>query len=503
MHYRLNEIFPFTRASLAHTKRAGNFFRFPFNHTGPLLIGMLTVFLLACTPALGAEVVFVNAPRQAWPQEKLSFGSELRFRYENLNNFNISGYGDNVPAGKENDSIYLGRIRAGFNYTPSDMIRFSLWGYQANAWDFSVPRQAFYNPVLGQKDGPYEDRAEIYKGFVELRTTSGPRLKLKLGRQRLDYGDFRTFGLCNWTNTGPYLWDAVKISYDFGRDNFIDAFYGRIKINDPTHFSLNHRHSYNGTGIYSRFLLPALKAHFEPFFAYKGDNTRKYRGENGHLGDLDEYYVGGRIWGRDVHRFDYDLWFSKEFGERSSDDIDAYAFHALLGYNLVEVWAKPRLSLEYTYSSGDDDPGDGNHETFDVAYGVWGAWYGNQWSFFKWRNFQDLQANLELWPSTGVKVVVGLHDYWLAEKKDAWYLNAALYRDPSGNAGSHVGETLDATINLDLGRIFPSKVFKGNYISATFGHFFPGEVPHQLAGERGGANWMYLQWTYKGSWSLL
>jgi len=224
-----------------------------------LTLGILILFMGNCVPAVGAVAVFVNAPRQIWPKEKISFGTELRFRYENLNNFNITGYGNNVPAGKQNDSIYLGRIRIGINYSLSDKVRFSLWGYQSSSWDLSVPRKAFYNPKFGQEDCPYEDRSEIYKGFVEFRTTSGPRLKLKLGRQRLDYGDFRTFGLCNWTNSGPYLWDAAKVSYDFGKDNFIDAFYGRIKINDPKNFSLNHRHSYDGAGLYSRFSLSILK----------------------------------------------------------------------------------------------------------------------------------------------------------------------------------------------------------------------------------------------------
>jgi len=225
---------------------------------GFVLIGIMTLAsgIGVCGSSFGAEVVFVNAPRESWPKEKLTLGTELRFRYETLDNFNASGYGKDVPAGKEDDSIYLGRVRAGANYTPSEKVRFSLWGYQANAWDLSVPKQTFYNPVFGCEDDHYEDRLELYKAYVEIRPVT--QLKIKVGRQRLDYGDFRTFGLCNWTNTGPYLWDAVKLSYDFGKDNFIDTFYGRIKINDPKNFSLNHRHSYEGVGVYSRFSLPIL-----------------------------------------------------------------------------------------------------------------------------------------------------------------------------------------------------------------------------------------------------
>jgi len=451
--------------------------------------------------SLAAEAVFVNALRETWPKEKLTLATEARLRYESLHNFNFLGYGNSVPVGKKKDDILLGRLRVGINYKFSERIRVSLWGYQANAWDFSIPLKTFKNPIFDAEDQPFEDRLELYKAYIEVRLLN--KFKIKIGRQRLDYGDFRTFGLCNWTNTGPYLWDAVKLSYDFNRGDFIDIFYGRTKINDSKRFSLNHRHAFNGVGMYSSFKLPFLKARIEPFFSYKGDNTDKYSGEKGGEGRLNEYYIGARIWGRDFYNFDYDFWFSKEFGRRGPDDIDAYAYHLLVGYNFKNLWAKPRLSIEFTYSSGDDDPDDGDHKTFDVGYGVWGAWHGNQWSFFRWRNFQDLQANLELWPVKGVHVVLGLHNYWLAEREDAWYLNPHLYRDPKGDSGRKVGETFDVTVNANLSKIFPNiSLLKGHTLSATYGHFFPSEVPREMADEESGANWFYIQWGFKHSWKI-
>ena len=465
-----------------------------------ILVSLATI-LVTENISRGAEVVFVNAPRERWPKEKLTLGTEGRLRYESLHNFNFLGYGNSVPVGKKSDDILLGRLRIGINYKFSERLRASLWGYQANAWDFSIPLKTFKNPIFGMEDQPYEERLELYKAYIEVRLLD--KLRLKIGRQRLDYGDFRTFGLCNWTNTGPYLWDAIKLSYDFSSGDFIDIFYGRTKINDPKNFSLNHRHAYNGVGMYSSFKLPILKGRIEPFFSYKGDNTDKYRGEKGGVGRLNEYYVGARLWGRDLYNFDYDFWFSKEFGRRGPDDIDAYAYHLLVGYNFKTLWAKPRLSLEFTYSSGDDDPDDGDHKTFDVGYGVWGSWYGNQWSFFRWRNFQDLQANLELWPVKGVHVVSGLHNYWLAEKEDAWYLNPHLYRDPKGDSGRKVGETFDITVNVDLSKLFPNvSLLKGHTLSATYGHFFPSEVPREMADEKSGANWFYIQWGFKHSWKI-
>lgn len=467
-----------------------------------MIISTALVFaFLTVDHSFGAGAVYVNAPREKWPQNKLTFGVDLTSRYESLHNFNFTGYGEDVPYGDDDDSIYLGRARVGIDYKFSDKVRFSLWGYEANAWDFSVPDDAFYNPVYDYENSPYDEHGEIYKAFVEIRPVKN--FKIKAGRQRLDYGDFRTFGLCNWTMTGPNLWDAIKLAFDFGDNNFIDLFYGGVKMNDPESFSLTHRHICKGGGMYSSFALPVLNARIEPFFSYKGDNDDEYRGEKGGVDELDEYYTGARLWGRDFYNIDYDLWVSKEFGERGPDDIDAYAYHALVGYNFKSLWAKPRFSLEYTYSSGDSDPSDGDHETYDVGYGVWGSWYGHQWSFFKWRNFKDLQSNLEVWPTESMHTILGLHNYWLAEEEDAWYLNKN-YRDPEGDSGNKVGEMIDLTTTINLGKIFPDcSLLKGHSISATYGHFFASnEVPENLAHSEDDANWFYIQWNFHHSWKI-
>ncbi len=352
----------------------------------------------------------------------------------------------------------------------------------------------FKNPVWGEREQPFEERNEIYKAYVEIRPIRG--LRIKFGRQRMDYGDFRTFGLCNWTNTGPYLWDAAKLSYTFKNGDFVDFFLGRTKINDPAKFSFNHRHGFNGIGFYSSFSLPFLNARVEPFFAYKGDDTKGYYGEKGGVGTLNERYAGFRFWGRNFHGFDYDLWFSKEFGKHGPDDIDAYAYHILVGYNFEGVWAKPRVSAEFTYSSGDDDPEDGRHKTYDVAYGVWGSWYGNQWSFFRWRNFKDLQFNVELWPKRGLHMVVSSHIYWLSERDDDWYLNPALYWGGPGR-GKRVGEAFDATLNVNLGEALSSRLFSGQYMSITCGHFVASDVPRIRAKDSSPASWAYVQWEWR------
>ncbi|MCK4603412.1 MAG: hypothetical protein KAU41_01780, partial [Deltaproteobacteria bacterium] len=55
-----------------------NFFEF-LRRIGFVLIGIMTLAsgIGVSGSSFGAEVVFVNAPRESWPQEKLTFGTDL------------------------------------------------------------------------------------------------------------------------------------------------------------------------------------------------------------------------------------------------------------------------------------------------------------------------------------------------------------------------------------------------------------------------------------------
>ena len=154
---------------------------------------------------------------------------------------------------------------------------------------------------------------------------------------------------------------------------------------------------------------------------------------------------------------------------------------------------KPRVSLEYSYASGDDDPKDGDYETFDGAFGARDKMYGRM-NLFHWKNLKDAQANFELWPKDWIHIKAGFHKFWLAEEEDAWYLNPTEYRDKSGRSGDEVGKELDILARFELP--------KGHQIQLGFGHFWPDEFAEKTASDRQ-ANWMFFQWVYKWSWELL
>ena len=225
----------------------------------------------------------------------------------------------------------------------------------------------------------------------------------------------------------------------------------------------------------------------------KINRSDAYKGEDGQVGDFKSQYVGARIFMKGYKGFDFDATYVEQMGDSASDDIDAYGYHALLGYRFKQISFKPRISMEYTFASGDSDPTDGKLETFDGAFGGRAKILGRMNLFF-WQNIKDAQINLNLKPMKTLSFTIGYHQFKLAEKKDAWYLNKKLYRDKTGNSGDEVGKELDI--------IGKWKLPKNIELSAGYGHFWPDEFAKNVASDKD-ADWVFLQFQYKFSHGLI
>jgi hypothetical protein len=456
-----------------------------FYYKYSILSLLILMFLIAPAAAQNKDAPPANA-------SLLTFGLTMRFRYEFQNNFNQKFYGDNPGRGSSNDGFLLGRFRAGFNWRPTDKIHLSLWGQHSESWDCALPDSAFYNSTLRATHHPNRDHWELYNTFIEFTNMFDTGLSLKAGRQTIAYGDYRIFGPGEWGNTGVWIWDAVKLSQKFER-GFIDVFYGRTMLHEVRQFSLNHRHGYDSLGLYSHFdlLRGPVNLFIEPTLFTKRDMHRNYTGENKKKGNLDSWYGGGRI-NAQTNGFEIECMFLQEQGSFARDDLDAYGYHTMLAYTFKAPW-KPRLAIEYSYASGDSNPNDGEHETFQGAFGARDKMYGRM-NLFHWRNLKDLEVNLQLKPAAWLHIKAELHKFQLAERRDAWYLNPKAYRDPTGQSGDDVGKEFDILCTCKLPR--------GHTVMGGFGHFWPDEFAKKLASSKQ-ANWVFVQWEYAFSTKLL
>ncbi len=411
--------------------------------------------------------------------------ADLRLRYEYQHNFNIKSYGDHPLIGSKNDGFLLGRLRAGLKFNLSKNIIFSLGLQHSVSWDTALKNDNFYSKKFNFKNNPYKAYFEPFKTYLQIKNIFSIPLSLKIGRQLIYYGNHRVFGPGSWGNSGRWDWDAIKFSYKL-RNGFIDTYYGRTILHKFNQFSYNHRHGYESFGFYSSFLIINIpfKLKIEPFGMTKRDYHNNYKSEKGIYDELKSYYYGARVVLKDFYNFIFDTTYIRQDGKYSKDEIDAYGFHLLMGYDIKNIL----LSFEYTYASGDNNHNDGKIKTFDGAFGALDAVLGRM-NLFKWQNVKDYQFNFILKHFKIFWLKAQFHEFYLAKKKDAWYHNSKYYIDKNGNSGDRVGSEFDVECKCKL---------KKHYIFHTgYGHFWAGQFAKNVANSDIGADWFFLQWEMK------
>lgn len=424
-------------------------------------------------------------------EDVVRMNADVRYRWEYEENFNQKFYGASPPKGDANDGFLLQRFRLTFGFNPYKNVHISAGLQDSRAYDSALPGKAFYNSPLDLEHNPNKDYWEPFDTYIELKNLFGQQLGLKVGRQTIAYGDKRVLGPGEWGNSGKYIWDAVKLSYRFG-DHFVDTFYGRNIVHQPDRFSLDHRHFFEAFAVYSHFLVPAKNGKFylEPFFISKWDSRDNYKSEDTSFGDFQSEYYGFRSYAEIFSGFYYDLTFVRQEGHWGNDDLRAYGYHLLAGYQFHDVVWDPGISAEFSYASGDGDPNDGNRGTFDGVFGAKDKMYGRM-NLMAWNNLQDAQFNLEFKPLKKLKFKAEFHKFWLADDKDGWPLNAKVYRDKTGRSGNELGTEFDI-----VGKYITP--LEGLEIQFGYGHFRAGEFVEKVADDVE-ANWCFLQAQYKFS----
>lgn len=464
------------------------------NNVNRLLLFVL--FAVSCFYYLGYGVSLaadnVMSGEEIKEKKKLIFWNNIRLRYEVQDNFNTKYYGSDPAQGKSDDEFLLGRFRFGLYYNPNEIIHIAVGIQHSEVWDCEMKESDFYKSNFDGPNNPYEDSWEPFNTYIEIKNILP--FSIKGGRQTIAYGNKRIYGPGQWGNTGRWQWDALKLHYTFEK-GFLDAYYGETMLHDPSHLSWKQKNGFKSFGFYGQYKLPKnlLGIAIEPFSMTKENDRDLNKGEDGQFGDFDTYYFGARISKNDFKGFDFDATFIKQKGDRASDDIDAFGYHCLLGYRFKQIGLKPRVSLEYTYASGDSDPKDGKLETFDGAFGARDKMMGRM-NLFHWMNLKDAQINVEFKPKKTLSFTAEFHQFWLAEDKDAWYLNKKEYRDTTGDSGDKVGKEFDLIGKWTLP--------KGHEIMFGYGHFWPGEFAKNMASAKE-ANWFFLQWMYKFKYSIL
>ena len=150
----------------------------------------------------------------------------------------------------------------------------------------------------------------------------------------------------------------------------------------------------------------------------------------------------------------------------------------------------PRIGIEYAYASGDGNPTDGKHETFENLFPTNHKFYGYM-DFVSLQNIHDIRAIFQLKPTPLMSLALEGHGFCLADTSDNFYNVGGAPRGgvaatPTGNGyginanySSYVGSEVDviagyaltrfAQLELGYGHFFVGDYVKSSLSSAAFG----------------------------------
>lgn len=454
------------------------------------------------------------------------FGGAERLRFVDYEGYNIPGE-PGTPAKANNDfraqgadtanSYLMSRLRFHAGYTDT---WFGAYVEGQSSLESDDERWAYFaNPlpkgeVNRQGYGPEEDAINLHQAYVTIGNPSAFPLSLKVGRQILSYGEERLVGAFDWNNIGRNF-DAIKVSLN---TEWIaaDFFTSREVIPQDGRFDTDNDHELF-SGVYATTLkIPAtvLDLYFLSRNASAQALTDVPSPQFPQPSARDIYTVGGRVTSRPggICNWDYSVEGAYQFGSFRDTRAGAPttrlrqdAFMAVVqgGYTFTNTWADPRLGAEFDYGSGDDNPKDGTHGTFDNLFPTNHKFYGSM-DFVSLQNIIDAGMNLSLHPCSRVTTTLMGNFLWLADTHDSFY---AVNGTPRGGTattpgtGYGVNPTYNSFVGSELTAIAGWAVTSWAQLEGGYGHFFHGDYLSQTWSAAGfgarDADFAYAQLTFK------
>lgn len=462
-------------------------------------------------PPAGAGLVNDYLRQQNSAFSKWDFGGAVRARFEVRDGYGIQGVAGSVDFrnhGADVDNEYfLEKIRLRGGYTDK---WWSALVEGESSLAQSDQRWASTGPVAKKGDGPEADSIELHQAIVGVGNLKEFPLALKVGRMEMSYGDERLIGAFGWNNIGR-TFDAAKVRWQndwFG----VDLFVSRPVIPQNGVFDVSNDDDY-----FSGFYATSLKIPkniFDFYFLARNSSAQAAAAvpspQFPQPSARDIYTAGLRLKSKpgEFGPWDYSLEGAYQFGNfkdaragAPTQRLDQSSYMVVVqgGYTFAETWSKPRLGLEYSHGSGDRNPTDGKHETFENLFPTNHKFYGYM-DFVSLENIQDLRASLSLKPTSKLNVTVEGHGFWLADTHDSFYNVGGVARGgtaPTPGTGYGVNPGYGSFVGTEIDIVATYTVTRFAQVEAGYGHFFAGDyIQQSLAGAAFGsqdANFFYAQ----------
>ncbi len=403
------------------------------------LPAVLCTSLLLHTTAIAQNLEALNRELPKWIQ----FNGEYRARFEGFTHRAYS---------KGNDDHYLlNRVRFGFRVKPADRVQLVVQTQDSRVFGNSLIPSA----------PPFQDSFDLRLGYLELGDPEKTTLAFRVGRQEISLGEERLLGSSNWGNTARSF-DALRVYWRPVPKARFDLFASSVVAQTDGSFD-RHVDGDDLHGVIGQ--LDWRGVHFEPFGLWR--LAPRARSESGQFGKLDTKTFGTRVVGRQGKQTEYVMEMIGQTGSWGLDAVGSWAGHWRVVRTLSTDRRVPRLRFEYDYATGDSDPADGRHQTFELLYPTPHDKLGLA-DQVGWKNIHHLGGVGEWLPNRSLTLQVKFHEWWLASLRDGVY-NAGgvlISRDPSGQSGRHVGHEVDLQALGNVGKQLK--------LGGGVGHVFPG-----------------------------
>jgi hypothetical protein len=319
------------------------------------------------------------------------------------------------------------------------------------------------------------DHSDLLNAFVDVKlaSTDDNPVYARVGRQELLYGSQRLISPLDWANT-QRTFEGAKIFYR-SKDFDLDGFWVRPVLTFPGRFdSADHNRQFVGAWAEYR---PVEGQAIDAYYLYLDNDLHVLFGANkSGRGGYDNNTIGAR-WSGDSHRVLWDFEGGVQLGDFGGRKGVAGFTSTGLGYAFQGLPMQPQIWAYYDYASGSPDRKDPNStfETFNQLF-PFGHYYLGYLDEIGRQNIHDLNFQASAYPTKWITALVQYHIFRLDQANDALYGtppdNVVVRFDPSGKAGTNVGEELDFAANIQLDRhdailIGYSKFFSGDFIRET------------------------------------
>ena len=437
----------------------------------------------------------------------LHFNSRFRWeRWESLTN--------------KSDNIYAIRTRISGDYTWKNRLQLFAEGQYATVRDLDSSASGAAGLYRANAHRPGRNSVDSFRArqlFAEARLDS--ENWFRVGRQDINAGTVIGYGESNWKYlkhkrlaerlVGTVGWTHGERSYDgvSGRMEQ-DGHVLHLYVAEPTTgvFEIDRGYKRQKDVVFGGFDWTVERntwltnTGLGAFFIGYSDDRDPSKVAAPFFGEIEVYTIGLSslgVYPMGPGNLDLILWGAIQFGDyidttpTGAKKLDQLAGAAIVevGYQLPDIWAKPWLRIGVNFATGDEDPGDGDRNTFFNILPTNHLYYGYA-DALAYSNLIDLLVQLKLSPLPKLGVEFIFHQFWLYTQRDSRYFGSDAFskgslgygRSPS-NGANNVGQEIDIVMNY--------KVNQHLGLMAGFSRLFGGKVLRSFSDDH--IDWAFFQ----------